>query len=84
VAAELLVDAPEQARSEAHRQMAREPAKPGERRLAAALRDLALDRAPEQVEDLWDDDHRGHSLVPQGVEDDPRVPAPDVEDVGPD
>ena len=51
--------------------------------VAAALLDLALDGAPEQVEDLRHHDHRGDALVAQGIEDDPRVPAADVEDVGP-
>ena len=52
-----------------------------ERGLAAALVDLALDGAPEQVEDLRDDHHRGHPVVAQRVEDDPRVAAADVQDV---
>ena len=84
MAAELLVDAPEEARPEAHRQVAGDAAKPVERGLAAALGDLALDGAPEQVEHLRDDDHRGHPLVAQRIEDDPRVAAPDVQDVGTD
>ena len=46
--------------------------------------DLALDGAPEQVEDLGDDDHARDPVVAQRVEDDPRVAAPDVQDVGPD
>ena len=50
----------------------------------AALVDLALDGAPEQVEHLGHDDHRGDPVLAQRVEDDPRVPAPDVEDVGAD
>ena len=79
--AELLVDAPEQARSQAHRQVPGEAAQARERGLAAALGDLALDGAPEQVEDLRDDHHRGHPVVAQGVEDDPRVAAPHVQDV---
>ena len=48
------------------------------------LVDLALDGAPEQVEDLGDDDHAGHPVVAQGIEDDPRVPAAHVQDVGAD
>ena len=31
--------------------------------VAALLLDLALDRAPEQVEDLGDDDHRGDPVL---------------------
>ena len=62
----------------------RSPRSRVERGLAAALGDLALDGAPEQVEDLRDDDHRGHPVVAQGIEDDPRVAAPDVQDVRPD
>ena len=57
---------------------------PVDRRRPAALRDLALDGAPEQVEDLRDDDHGGDAVVAQRIEDDPRVPAPDVEHVGAD
>src|SRR6185503_16122311 len=63
MATELLVDAPEQPRPDAHRQVARETAEAGERGLAAALGDFALDRAPEQVEDLGNHDHRGHALI---------------------
>ena len=48
------------------------------------LLDLALDRAPEQVEDLRHDDHRGRPVVADRLEDHPRVAAPDVEDVGAD
>ena len=44
--------------------------------------DLALDRRPEQVEDLGNDDHRGDPVLADRLEDDPRVPAPDVQDVG--
>ena len=84
LAAELLVDAPEQARPEAHRQAAGDRAQAVERRLAAALGDLALDRAPEQVEDLRHDDHRGHPVVAQRIEDHARVAAADVQDVGAD
>ena len=57
---------------------------PIERGRPAPLLDLALDGAPEQVEHLGHDDHRGHPVVAEGIEDDPRVPAPDVQDVGPD
>ena len=84
MAAELVVDAAEQARPERHRQVARDRAEPVEGRRPAALVDLALDGAPEQVEDLRDDHHRGDPMVAQGIEDDPRVAAPDVQDVGPD
>ena len=43
--------------------------------------DLALDRAPEQVEHLRDEQHRRDPVLAEAVEDDPRVPAPDVQDV---
>ena len=59
-------------------------AQPLERLGPAALRDLALDGAPEQVEDLGHDDHARDPMVAQRVEDDPRVPAAHVQDVGPD
>ena len=78
------VDAAEQTRPDAHRQVARDRAQPVERARAAALVDLALDRAPEQVEDLRHDHHRGHPVVAQRIEDHARVAAPDVQDVGAD
>ena len=84
MAAQLLVDAAEQARSPADRQPPGDPPETFERGLAAALGDLALDGAPEQVEDLRDHDHRGDPVVAQRVEDDPRVAAPDIQDVRPD
>ena len=84
VAAELAVDAAEQARPDRHREVPGDRAEPGERGLAAALDDLAVEGAPEQVEDLRDDDHRGDPVVAQRVEDDPRVAAPHVQDVGAD
>ena len=43
-----------------------------------------VDGAPEQVQHLRDDDHRGDPVVAQGIEDDPRVAAADVQDVGAD
>ena len=52
--------------------------------VATALGDLALDRAPEQVEHLRDHDHAGDAVVAQRIEDDPRVPAAHVQDVGAD
>ena len=84
MAAELLVDAPEQARPQAQRQVPGDPAQPVERLGPAALLDLALDGAPEEVEHLRDDDHRGHPVVAQRIEDDSRVAAAHVEDVGAD
>ena len=59
-------------------------AQPLEGRAAAALLDLALDGAPEQVEHLGDDDHARDPVLAQRVEDDPRVAAADVQDVGAD
>src|SRR5262249_44065196 len=79
--AELPVHAPEQRGPPAHRQTPRDRPQPGERGLAMGLADLALDGAPEEVEDLRYDDHRGDLVIPQGVEDHPRVPAADIEDV---
>ena len=71
-------------RRSAHRQVAGDAPEPVERGRPAPLLDLALDRAPEQVEHLRDHDHRGHPVVAQRIEDDPRVAAPDVQDVGAD
>ena len=48
------------------------------------LLDLALDRAPEQVEDLRHDHHRRHAVIADRLEDHARVAAADVEDVGAD
>ncbi len=84
VTAQLLVDAAEQARAEAHGQTSGDPAKPGEGGLATALVDLALDGAPEEVEHLGDDDHRGHPVIAQRIEDDAGIPAAHVQDVRPD
>ena len=84
MAAELLVDAAEQEPPDRERQAARDAPEPIDRRGAAALGDLALDRAPEQVEHLGHDDHARDPMVAQGVEDDPWVPAPDIEHVGAD
>ena len=55
-----------------------------ERRRPALLLDLALDRAPEQVEHLGHEDHARDPVLAQRVEDHPRVAAADVEDVGAD
>jgi hypothetical protein len=55
-----------------------------ERRRLAGLLDLAFDRRPEQLEDLGDDDHRRRAVAADRLEDDARVSAPDVEDVGAD
>ena len=82
LAAELRVDAPEQQAPDAIGQVAGDAAQAVERRRPAALVDLALDGAPEQVEDLRDDDHRRHPVVAQRIEDDPRVAAAHVQDVG--
>ena len=60
------------------------PRRRSKRRRLAALLDLARHRAPEQVQDLRDDDHRGDPVVAQGIEDDARVAAADVQDVGAD
>ena len=84
VAAELAVDAAEDAPPDAHRQVPGDAAQSIEGGGLAALLDLARDGAPEQVEDLRDDDHRGDLVVAQGIEDDARVPAADVQDVGAD
>ena len=84
MAAELLVDAAEQEPPDRERQVARDAPEPFDRRGAAALGDLALDRAPEQVEHLGHHDHARDPMVAQGVEDDPWVPAPDIEHVGAD
>src|SRR5258708_1358731 len=44
----------------------------------------ALDRAPEQVEDLGHDDHARDPVAAQGLEQASRVAAPNVQDVRPD
>ena len=84
MAAQLCMDAPEQEPANRERQVAGDAPQPIDRRPAAALVDLAFDGTPEEVQDLRHDDHRGHPVLAQRVEDDPRVPAPDVEDVSPD
>ena len=66
------------------RQVARDAPEPFDHRGAAAFGDLALDRAPEQVEHLGHHDHARDPMVAQGIEDDPWVPAPDIEHVGAD
>ena len=81
MAAQLLVHAAEEVWTEAQRQVPGEGPQPVERPGAPTLLDLALDGAPEQVEDLGHDDHRGHSVIAQRIEDDARVAAADVEDV---
>ena len=45
---------------------------------------LPFDRGPEQIEDLRDHDHARHAVGTQGFEEEPRVAAPDVQDVGAD
>ena len=61
-----------------------DPPRPLEGRRLALLLHLALDRAPEHVDDLRDEEHGGDAVVAQAVEDDPRVSAAEVEDVRPD
>ena len=84
VAAELGVEAGEQPTADRVRQASGDGAQSLDDRRPAALVDLALDGAPEQVEDLRDDDHARDPVLAQGVEDDPRVAAADVQDVGTD
>ena len=50
-----------------------DPPQTGELRSLALLLDLSLDGRPEQVQDLGDDDHRGHVMGADGLEDDPRI-----------
>ena len=75
---------PEQDPPRAIRQTPGDAAQPVEGGASGPLLDLALDRAPEQVEHLGDDDHERHPVVAQRLEDDARVAAPHVEDVGAD
>ena len=82
--AQLPVDASEQPRTETHREVSGHPAQSVEGLGPLALLDLSLDRAPEQVEDLRDHDHRGDPMVAERIEDDARIAAAHVEDVGPD
>ncbi len=84
VPAELGMDAREQASPQRERQVPGDAPQAVDERRPAALLDLAFDGAPEQVEDLRDDDHRRHPVIAQRIEDHPRVAAADVEDVGPD
>src|SRR3954453_17853305 len=84
VTSELPMDAAEQARPDGHREVTRDRPEPGERRIALTLADFALDRAPEEVEDLRDDHHRCDPVVAKGIEDDARIAAPHVQDVGAD
>jgi len=44
----------------------------------ALVRDLPLDRRPEQVDDLRYDNERGGAVVADRLKDDARVAAPDV------
>jgi hypothetical protein len=64
VTTELLVNATEQPAPDRNGKVPRDPAQPFERRGPAALGDLALDGAPEQVKDLWNDDHARDPLSP--------------------
>ncbi len=83
-AAEPLVDAPEDHAAQAHRQPSGDAAEPRELARPARLLHLAFDGAPEQVEHLGDDDHRGDAVLAQRFEDHARVDAAQVEDVGAD
>ena len=83
-AAELTVDAAEQDPADGVGEMAGDPAQALPARPSAGPVDLPLDRAPEQLQDLGHDQHRRHVVIPDGLEDDPRVAAPDVQDVGAD
>ena len=81
---ELRMDLPEQDAACRHRQATPDRPEPVEQRSPAGLLDLALDRAPEQVEHLGHDDHRRDAMRAERIEDHPRVAAPDVQDARPD
>ena len=83
-AAEPPVDVAEQESPRPHRQPARDPPQALEHRRPALLCDLAFDRAPEQVEQLGHQQHRRDPVVVERLEDDPRVAASHVQDVGAD
>ena len=75
--------APEDQAPRAHRQAPGDRAGPPEPLGLAPALHLALGGRPEEVEDLGEDEHRRHPVLADGLEHDARVPAPDVEDVGP-
>ncbi len=72
---------PEQDAPRRVREPARDRPEALEGRRPALLLHLALDRAPEHVQQLGHEEHRRDPVLPEAVEDDARVPAPDVEDV---
>src|SRR5437870_640489 len=74
-ATEARVDASEQNPAQAIGKSTRDPSQPIERGRPTGLLDLPLDRAPEQIEDLRDDDHRGHAMLANRLEDHARVAA---------
>jgi hypothetical protein len=61
----------------------RDPAHPVEQASLPCRRDLAFDRRPEEVDDLGHEHERRRPVVADRLEDDPRVAAPDVQDVAP-
>ena len=66
-----------------HRQPAGDPPAALERGCTAPPVDLPQQGRPEDLEDLWDQDHRGGPMVADRLENDPRVARSDVQDVGP-
>ena len=83
-AAEPLMDAPEDDPAGAIRQVAGDRPEPVEVGDLALGLDLALDGAPEEVEDLGHDEHRRHPVIADRLEDHPRIAAPHVQDVAAD